>query len=389
MPTSTSMKAIQEERRALEELACVNQMTIRKQGEMERDARAALPEETLDTIIRLENTLKVEKQNTEKLLKENKLLETQLHRKEKEFAKYQGELEDVKRETGWVKGVSVRREEKDAKNQENKIAELQLQLQKLEEEQRTNKQIQKRKTQLIENLSKELDNKKQLEEELYQAHNTVKVKEREIKDYEEELKTLKRIHLKKDKLIVSMENEKDDNHLKQLEGDKRFLQAEIAKHNETNRQQGRTLKAQQVRIEQLMLRLDGITQALRELRSDGGSPIGDDSSMEAVDVEEYEQLQRDLDSLRNQLNLKEVIIQEKDTNIETLERKVEILAHAKRSEARAIQAERREKEYQIDDLRRTLDSEQEKFRKESDRLKQENARLRKQMVGRGGSPLLN
>ena len=78
--------------------------------------------------------------------------------------------------------------------------------------------------QLIETLSKELDNKKQLEEDLYQAQNTIKVKDRELKDQVEELKTLKRIHAKKDKLIVTMENEKDDLPIKALEGDKRFLQ---------------------------------------------------------------------------------------------------------------------------------------------------------------------
>ena len=77
---------------------------------------------------------------------------------------------------------------------------------------------------MIETLSKELDGKKQLEEDLYQAQNTIKVKDRELKDLLEELKTLKRIHAKKDKLIVAMENEKDELPIKALEGDKRFLQ---------------------------------------------------------------------------------------------------------------------------------------------------------------------
>jgi len=48
----------------------------------------------------------------------------------------------------------------------------------------------------------------------------------ETKDLAEELKTLKRIHAKKDKLILTMENEKDDLPIKALEGDKRFLQVQ-------------------------------------------------------------------------------------------------------------------------------------------------------------------
>eukprot|EP01006_Ploeotia_vitrea_P029434 TRINITY_DN61982_c0_g1_i1.p2 TRINITY_DN61982_c0_g1~~TRINITY_DN61982_c0_g1_i1.p2 ORF type:complete len:410 (+),score=66.48 TRINITY_DN61982_c0_g1_i1:76-1305(+) len=399
MPTNATVKAMQEEKRMLEELATVNQMTIRKL-ENERDSnRTVLPEDSLDTIVRLENTLKLERQNTEKLVKENKLLDTQLKKQEKAITKVVGDLEDVKRETGWVKGMSMKKEEKEARANENKIAELQLMLQKLEEEQRTNKLIQRKKTQLIETLSKELDNKKQLEEELFTAQNTIKVKEREIKDCQDELKTLQKIHAKKDKLIVSMEHEKDNNHLKQLEGDKRFLQSEIAKHTDRRRLQERTVKSQQIRIDQLQARIESITQALRDLKLDRHlqevlrgplPPVGDVPDVlemdpndivpehEPIDMAIFDLLQRDLDALRNQLSLKDVIIQEKDANMEALERKVEILAHSKRSEAKSIHAERKEAVYQMDDLKRTLDMQHGIFKKQSEKLKIDNARLRKQ-----------
>ena len=39
---------------------------------------------------------------------------------------------------------------------------------------------------------------------------------------------------------------------------------------------------------------------------------------EMIDVELYEMLQRDLESLRNALQMKEVIITEKDANVEVL-----------------------------------------------------------------------
>lgn len=40
---------------------------------------------------------------------------------------------------------------------------------------------------------------------------------------------------------------------------------------------------------------------------------------EVIDVELYEMLQRDLESLRNALQMKEVIITEKDANVEVLD----------------------------------------------------------------------
>lgn len=389
------LKHAKEERRMLDELATVNELAVRKL-EHERDSRHLLPEESLDTIVRLENTLKLDRLRSESLTKEKRLLEQQLAKQEKEITKLAGELEMIKSETGWTRSSRANGISRDAKGSENKIGELQLMIQRLEEEQRTNKQIQRKKTQLIETLSKELDGKKQLEEDLYQAQNTIKVKDRELKDQIEELKTLKRIHAKKDKLIITMENEKDELPIKALEGDKRFLQAEISKHMEVRRQQDRTIKAQQFRIEQLEARVETITQALKDLKMDrylGDAIKGnievkevqdrDLSNLanvvpekEMIDVELYEMLQRDLESLRNALHMKEVIITEKDANVEALEKKVEILVHSKRAEGRSANAERKDYAYQIDDLKRALDVQAKSHRKMMDHMKEENARLK-------------
>ena len=45
----------------------------------------------------------------------------------------------------------------------------------MEEEQKTHKQIERKKTLLIESLSRELDAKKKLEEDYYQSNNSLKV----------------------------------------------------------------------------------------------------------------------------------------------------------------------------------------------------------------------
>lgn len=106
----------------LDELATVSEMTLRKL-ENEREARQLLPEvfvelrsstlligltqESLDTIVRLENTLKLERLKGESLVKEKRLLEHQLKVQEKEIAKLSEELDLLKTETGWTRGTRL------------------------------------------------------------------------------------------------------------------------------------------------------------------------------------------------------------------------------------------------------------------------------------------
>eukprot|EP00994_Dinema_validum_P007621 NODE_639_length_1478_cov_259.118964_g476_i0.p1 GENE.NODE_639_length_1478_cov_259.118964_g476_i0~~NODE_639_length_1478_cov_259.118964_g476_i0.p1 ORF type:complete len:338 (-),score=93.47 NODE_639_length_1478_cov_259.118964_g476_i0:101-1114(-) len=332
-------------------------------------------------------------------MKEKRVLEGQIKVKDKEVEKLNKQLDQILSDTGYVKGQPQKEPFKDIKNNENRIGELQLMVQKLEEEQRTSKQIQRKKTQLIETLSKELDTKKHVEEELYQAQNLIKVKDRDVKDLTDELKMLKRLDGKKDKQIICLRNEKDDIPIKKLEGDKRFLQSEIAKHLEIRRQQERTIKAQQYRIDQLEARLESVTTALKDLKLDNhmgdpskGKIVPKDSShknlgdinqivpeKETIDIKMYEVLQQDLDQLRNALGLKEVIIQEKDQNVEALEKKVEILAHAKRTEGRVVSAERKELAIQIEDLKCALGIQHDENRIQMDKLKKENAALKKKV----------
>ena len=63
-------------------------------------------QESLDTIVRLENTLKLERLKSEALLKEKRLLDQQLGKQEKDITKLSEELEFLKTETGWTRSKS-------------------------------------------------------------------------------------------------------------------------------------------------------------------------------------------------------------------------------------------------------------------------------------------
>lgn len=374
------LKQAEQERRLLGDLATVNSLTVRK-FELDRDYnRSVLPEDSLDKICRLENSLKFEKLKAEQAAKELKAQALTISKQEKEIERLNAVVEEIKRETGWTKTYNTRTATRSAPQPEavNRIGELQLMNARLEEEQQTNKQIQRKKTLLIESLSKELDQKRKLEEELYQSQNNLKLKDKEIKELTEELKILKRIQAKKDKVICGLETSKDDTAIRILEGDKRFLQAEISKQQEIRRQQEKTIKSQQFRIEQLEARMDAVGVALKDLNLDKQlgdvlrgplPPKADVASMEPV----YDLQLRHVESLRAALTVKEALLAEKDSNVEALERKVSALSASKGSSTAA--AERRYRA-ELDDLKKSLDAQTNSLKAQIDRLRAENARLK-------------
>jgi uncharacterized coiled-coil protein SlyX len=377
------LKEAEEERRMLGELATVNSMTVRKL-EMERDySRNVLPEDSLDKICRLENMLKLEKHKAEGAQKEQKLQAVTLAKQDKEIQRLTNELEFIKKETGWTSSYSSKPAFRTVAQSEaaNRIGELQLMVSRLEEEQKTNKQIQRKKTLLIESLSKELDGKKKTEEDYYQALNTIKLKDREIRDLMEEMKTLKRIQAKKDKVITGLEGSKDDSSaIRILEGDKRYLQSEIAKHMDVRRQLEKTIKSQQFRIDQLETRLDAVSSALKDLNLDkqlgeilrAPPPSRIRVEEEATKDPVYDLQLRHVSSLRNALTVKEALLHEKDANVEALERKVESMSNTKGGQPYADRRYRAE----IDDLKKALDTQTGALKSQIDKLRSENAKLK-------------
>eukprot|EP00906_Rhabdomonas_costata_P010458 RCo014677 len=253
------LKAAREEREVLDGLVVANQQALRRTDSSGKDAntssssgsspprgdttttssttstpgtggedRAVAPLPTSDAIDRLEASLRLERLRMENVSKEKKTAEQQLKAKEKELEKAVAELEEIRTETGWSRANTTSRapfkESRNAAAAEERISELQRQLQRLHQEDRATKALERKREQHIENLAKDVEQKTRLEQELIQANNMLKVKDKEIRDLSEELKMMKRIESKKDKLIVSMEMSKDPGgSLKALEGDKRAL----------------------------------------------------------------------------------------------------------------------------------------------------------------------
>eukprot|EP00906_Rhabdomonas_costata_P012198 RCo017422 len=232
----------------------------------------------IEAVAKLEEAVKAERLRRENTAKELRAVATQLRARDKEMEKVVAQLEEIRSATGWTKsgpsrsntpqswagpaasdgtasvlGLSPRAPGRFGPGVDNRVAEMQQLVEQLESELKTERQIQRKKTQLIESLSQELEGKKKLEEELLEARNQIKVRERELKDALGELKILSRTQAKQDKLLNSLElgdPSRDQAH-RVLEQDKKYLLAENARLTEARRQLERITRAQQAQISRL------------------------------------------------------------------------------------------------------------------------------------------
>eukprot|EP01059_Diplonema_ambulator_P032380 TRINITY_DN6321_c0_g1_i5.p1 TRINITY_DN6321_c0_g1~~TRINITY_DN6321_c0_g1_i5.p1 ORF type:complete len:608 (+),score=278.22 TRINITY_DN6321_c0_g1_i5:41-1864(+) len=221
------------------------------------------PEEQ-EQLVMLDDKLKLEKERTVELEKElRQVLEPQLRAKREAAEKAGAELEAMRQATGWD-------ERKQYSNhtpldRENQISELLNELAMLEVEQTSLKNLNIKKTAQIEQLAKVLLTKEDVARDCDMLREQLRFKELEYKDRVEQVRTLKRILNKKEKLTDDLHTADDTKQIKALESDKKVLQHEISRHVDSRRAAEKTIQAQHHRLTQLDNRIRAIASALREL----------------------------------------------------------------------------------------------------------------------------
>jgi hypothetical protein len=201
--------------------------------------------------------------------------------------------------------------------------------------------------------------------------------------------------------------------LQSLEGDKRYLQAEIKKHIKQRHQQEKALRAQQVRIDQLVRRLDSIAIALGDAKKsrrpyssvelpmaqkprvlvedpEAHEMLEEAMRTEKVDIVLFDLLEKDNVELRQMMMGKNMLLQEKDEVIEMHRRSTDVLKLARATDVKKfkkthadsmllLQKCEAEKESTVRDLReRELD-----LKKETQKLR---AKLQKRREGESSVP---
>eukprot|EP01064_Diplonema_japonicum_P000551 TRINITY_DN10355_c0_g2_i1.p1 TRINITY_DN10355_c0_g2~~TRINITY_DN10355_c0_g2_i1.p1 ORF type:complete len:729 (+),score=280.27 TRINITY_DN10355_c0_g2_i1:62-2188(+) len=298
--------------------------------------RKKIRPEDQEQLVLLDDKLKLEKEKTSALEKElRQVLEPQLRAKRDAADKANAELEAMRQATGWDERKQYSTHTQ--MDRENQISELLNELAQLQVEQTSLKEQNIKKTAQIEQLAKVLLTKDQIVEDCQMLQEQLRMKEIEYKDRVESVRTLTRILNKKEKLTDDLHTADDTKQVKALESDKKVLQHEISRHVESRRAAEKTIQAQHHRLTQLDNRIRAIAAALKELhdkddedslryRPDDWNHGDDDVSYAA-----YGEMQGELQACRKKLMQKDLYMLEKDANIEALEKKIEILTHAKSS----------------------------------------------------------
>eukprot|EP01062_Namystynia_karyoxenos_P037909 TRINITY_DN2757_c0_g1_i1.p1 TRINITY_DN2757_c0_g1~~TRINITY_DN2757_c0_g1_i1.p1 ORF type:complete len:711 (+),score=358.62 TRINITY_DN2757_c0_g1_i1:105-2135(+) len=360
------------------------------QRAQQKEEETVLPEEALDRITELEQAIQQQHRQMDAMRKETSLTEQDIKAIDRQIHAVNAELQHIQQVTGYDRSKS-KPLTTDFEIQGAQLAELTALLRRLQEEKVKGQQILRKKTQLAEELARELADKKESEERLYQLHNDNKVADRELAALQEEMEELKGEHKKSDRHIVALEGKRDVTAIESLQLDKDFLKGQIAKHSEGRREQDKVIGAQQFRLTQLEQRVAVVEQCLRDLRmwnkvqgklKDAMAAISEiDEGRQAtnldqiappnemVDVELYELINRDLEAISNSLKLKHIILIEKEATIEATQQKVDELAMSKDADERYYLDEIWRYRDSTDDLQHQIDEQRQRHRMEEQGLK--------------------
>eukprot|EP00755_Sulcionema_specki_P007759 Sspe_Gene.39070::Locus_18858_Transcript_1_1_Confidence_1.000_Length_2340::g.39070::m.39070 len=310
--------------------------------------RKKIRPEDQEQLVMLEDKLKMEKQKTARLERElHEVLEPELNSKIRAAEKAVAELEAMRAETGWDEKRQISTHTQI--DRENRINEALRDLANIKVEQAILRKETIKKTAHIEALAHKLLRKEEIMENYKNMQEELRKKEVELQDRKDDVRTLKRILGKKEKLTDEMASADDSKQIKSLESDKRVLQHEIARHVESRRAAEKTIQAQHHRIVQLTNRINAIAAALHEIRDiSQTNPYRPEGATTEIDVRSYERMQNELQEYRKHLMSRDMLMLERDAQIETLEKKVEILAKSKRVNLNRTTQERKHLQTQYD-----------------------------------------
>ena len=205
-----------------------------------------------------------------------------------------------------------------------------------------NKEIVNHKDKVISHLHSQESDFDETNEKMFQLCSKLNAQNAELSSATEEYEHYRREHLRADRVISRLETSNDDGSINSLTADNMFLKRKINEHVEMRRTQDKAVKAQSFRLAHLQKRADMITHAVADLkmteavssRLKGTVQTVEEPvcsldietilpADESVDVGLYELLARDVEAINNSVELKDIIVQEKASTIDTLVEKVE------------------------------------------------------------------
>lgn len=372
----------------------MDQVALRNESG-ERNPRDIAPEDALDTIIRLENAVKLAGRRNVLIEKEVAAQQRALQERSKVLTSLRKQHGDLVSTTGYSAETTQSVNVDELRGHIEEMERLEL---SLGEEIKTAKVIVRKKQQLVDTLQREVEAKNQAEESLYELQNTVRVADRDVKQAEADLEDLKRQDQRRDSALRVAEGRRDVVAVDCLTRDNMYLKQEITRHREEVRNYEQTQKKQLQRCLQLQSRLDMISSAMKDsefekefeqecnnaLIADRGGDAADINRIfppnEAVPAEVFELLRMNYDAVNDSLSRKDILLFEKRAVVSALEDKVRAAAAKHEDEARQKAYFDRERDDERQIRQEELDIKLSEYRAEIDSLTRSNLRLRAQIA---------
>lgn len=375
------LRRAREELSLMKELETINQLALRKSKADTGGAKLKVSDDTLQQIIGLEDRIKQADKKTQELRKKGDTVQEQLERAEFSIESTTGRVNTIKDVTGWERHNYAAR---GFSNEANRFKQHQKNLQALEERQSTVKSVNADLTRKIESLTDELEALKPIDEEIVTAKAMLAQKQSEKLRVDDEMKSVQRIHYRKEKLASKSAVQDDYKAIKQIEGDKRVLHTELMKTIESKRGNEKSIQAQDYRMCQIEARLNSIAgflhAAFKDEEDSHEHREGVEEGATAVPLPMFEDIQNNLVKARKVIALHDEKLDKLDADIELNEKKSTVLQHAIVARTAHAARENQEKERGRSNWADQMEGMQQEFEVEYERLTQENDDLRNRIA---------
>jgi hypothetical protein len=358
-----------------------------------RDPRSIAPEDALDTIVRLENHLKLQQRSNALMQKELDRDRRMVKDRRNTLHLIETRFQEVLKVTGWD-GKTIRsRDEQD--EMAERIHEMSLLAKKIREEHRAAQLIIHKKQHVVQFLHAELEKRNEQREQLDEKYNAIRVKDRDNRELLLQIEQLQVQSENNDNQIAVARQNQDTTALELLADDNDYLKNLLKDKKAKRADQDKVMRAQAARVKQLTTRFEVIGGALRDLGLDRRAAnalnavppavdaVGEPDDMSRIAPEDeqvptcvYELLVRDMASIRSAVARKDVMVVEKQCVKAAMEEKLhdfeDNLRYAQQQEAHT----KDDKFLEMEHLRTTLEDRHREYRLQIDDLLHENLKLK-------------
>ncbi|KAH9601399.1 hypothetical protein LSM04_001214 [Trypanosoma melophagium] len=387
------IQTIQEENQRDE----VSRQIVEYQRACERNPASIPAEDALDTITRLQNTLKIVKRRNHLLARENTTQQKFLQDRSKFLLRETEAYNNILDKTGWHEQCQMDYDDFQQKGNDLKVmAELEA---KVQRELRAAQSIIKKKEALVIELEAKVERGEEMDSALNTVFNDIRVKEREVRELEIQLERLRKEDKRNDDALTVFESQQQNASLACVETDRDFLKDAVAEMKAVCRRQDNVMRAQMTRQQQLHARLDTISKSLREMRLEEefkrnvlkSALVPSVSREEPEDVSKilpeeefipihtYRLIHKNNETMRTNVARKNMLVLEKEGVIQALDATLAKYADALNMTSKQQEDLKQNKALEMDELTTELQEQHQNYLRQLEQLMQENIELKKKL----------